>query len=44
MGTGGEEKGLARLIIGKYNAISSWRDDVYDGTGDVGIKFNALLR
>ena len=42
MGTGGREKGVACLVIGEYNAMSSWRDDVYDGTGDGGIEINAF--
>ena len=42
MGTGGGEKGVTCLVIGEYNAMSLWRGDVYDGTGDGGIEINAF--
>ena len=33
---------MACLVNGEYNAMSAWRDDVYDDTGDGSIKIGAF--
>ena len=42
IGTGGGEKGVGCLVSGENNTVSSWRDDVYDGTGYRGIEINVF--